>query len=97
MATEYFEGQKIKFDSGFASGEGEIIGIASNQPILGNNLMVKSIANGITCMGGDTLPTKVYPFNTIAVFECHVTEIEKDGKYISVKFDPAEKILKNKG
>lgn len=62
---DYHFGQRVFFDNGMCKGQGKIVGCSTiGVAVIGRSYMVE-VLDG-------SLPNDAYPFNTVAVFECHL-------------------------
>jgi hypothetical protein len=62
----------VAFDNGVVKGEGFIVGACdTGHPIIGITYMVDTVDCNVS------LPNDTYPFEILAISECHLTELKK--------------------
>ncbi len=70
MRFKFIQGQSVSFDNGFLKGTGHIVGCSSiPAAVIGATYMIS--VDDIT--HGPDVPNETYPFTTIAVAECHIS------------------------
>ena len=74
---KFKQNHPVYFDNGVMKGGGVIVGCSTiAMPVIGKTYLVKVTDN--------SLPTSEYPFDTMAIAECHLSEVSRVEHLVSV-------------